>query len=87
MIAIIDTLFQPIINWLSQILGYLVSASTPKAYVLNFGNLFRPLNMISPAWSLFLSNVFVMVATYLIIHIVMSGSGLYQKFKNAVKWW
>lgn len=87
MIALINTIFNPVLSWLTKLLSYLKLASTPKAYVLNFGNLFRPLNMISPAWSLFLSNVFVMVGVYLIIHIVMSGSGLYQKFKNSVQWW
>lgn len=87
MIALIDTIFAPVLNWLNQIFNYLTTVNIPTFHALNLGNIFRPLNMISPAWSFLISNVFIMAVAYLIIHVVMSGTGLYSKFKNAVKWW
>ena len=80
--ALIDTIFGPVLNWLTQILNALKMGDTPTNFVLNIGNIFRPLNMISPAWSLFLSNAFVLIAIYFIIYITMSGAGLYQQFKK-----
>ena len=87
MIALIDTVFSPVLNWLTQIYNYLINVNIPTFHALNLGNIFRPLNMISPAWSFLISNVFVMAVAYLIIHLVIGGSDLYLRFKNSIKWW
>jgi len=87
MIALIDTIFGPITNWLSQIITFLNSATIPKSYTFQLSNLFAPLAMISPAWSLLITNIFIMAVTYTVIFIVINTAGLFEKFKNLIKWW
>lgn len=87
MIALIDTIFSPVMNWLSQIISYLHSATIPKSYSLELGSLFAPLNMISPSWTLLITNIFIMFVTYSIVYISVNGTGLYLQFKEAIKWW
>lgn len=87
MIALIDTIFTPVLNWLTQIINYLHSATIPTSYTLEIGSLFAPFAMISPAWALLITNIFIMIVTYSIIYISMNATGLYLQFKEAIKWW
>lgn len=87
MIAIIDTIFAPVLNWLTQILNMLQSANIPPSYNLALGNIFAPFNMISFSWSMLITNIFVMIVTYTIIYIVVSASSLFANFKKIIKWW
>lgn len=87
MIALIDTLFYPILSWISSLRDTLLSARVPLSQSLPLDSLFSPVAMLSPSWQLVISNIFMMVFIYLIIYIVVNGVGLLETFRNAVKWW
>lgn len=87
MIALIDTIFGPVLDWLLTIQQYLLSAVVPSSYTLSFGNIFSPLAMISPAWAALITNTVVMVVAYAIIYVVVNGAGLLSTFKDLIKWW
>ena len=87
MIALIDTIFGPVLSWLNQIQSVLRSASVPASQGIPIQTLFAPLAMISPMWALLISNVFVMAAIYIIVFLVSNGEALYTRFKTAIKWW
>lgn len=87
MIALIDTVLSPLISWLNQILTTLQQAHIPQGFTIQLSNIFSPLAMISPAWSMLISNIVIMAIIYTIIYVSISASGLLIQFKNMVKWW
>lgn len=87
MIALIDTIFAPFLNWLNEILNMLTNARLESGYTLNLGGVFNTLTFISPAWALLIINVVVLAGSYMLIFIIMNGLGTAGQFKHIVKFW
>jgi len=87
LIALIDTIFNPVLDWLIDIRLYLIKASVPVSRPINISNYLGIFAHLGPYWITFISTAFVLGFTYVVIYIVMSAQGLYAKFKDSVKWW
>lgn len=87
MIALIDTILGPFIMWLTKLQSSLGNLILPKGHTINFGNVFAPIAMISPAWQFLITNVFLMVFIYTIVFINVNGQGMLKSFKESIKWW
>lgn len=86
MIAVIDTVFSPVLNWLNALRDYLLQASVPVSRPIEFANVFSPFAMLG-SWSVVVSNIFVMVFVYCIVYVVSNGIGVLESFRNVIKWW
>lgn len=83
----IDTILGPVLNWLSGIYDWLHQMSVVQARPINFSSYFGWFGLLGPSWTLFIINVCLFGFIYFIVLIVMNSESLYQKFKDAVKWW
>lgn len=85
--ALIDSIFNPVIDWLNSLQATLMNASVPLSQQLPITDLFAPIAMISPSWALVITNIFAMAFIYAVIYIVSNGTGIIERFRNSVKWW
>lgn len=87
MIALIDTIFNPVIGWLDSIRSILLKASVPSQYRLPIGNYLRHFALLGPGWMAFIGSLVVLSAIYGYVYVASSGIGLFERFKNIIKWW
>jgi len=85
--ALIDTIFNPILNWLQTIIDYLNQASIPLSRPLDISQYFGVFQLLGSEWTLFITTTCSLAFIYMVIYIVVNSYGLYSKFKSAVKWW
>lgn len=87
MIALIDTIFNPVINWLSLLKNYLLQARITDSFGLSFSNVFAPITALSPSWAMVVSNVMVMIFIYGVLFIIHNGKDAFVSFVQAIKFW
>lgn len=87
MIALIDTIFGPVLNWLIQIKMYLLQSSVPLARPLNISQYLGPFALLGPYWLTFITTACFMAFVYVVMFIVMASQGTFIKFKDSIKWW
>ena len=87
MIALIDTILNPVLNWILSLKMYLEQASVTASYSLEFGHILAPITALSPAWSMFVSNCMVMISIYIILFIIHNGKDGFISFIQAIKLW
>lgn len=87
MIALIDTIFAPFLNWLIQIRSYISDLSIPMARPLQVADYLGPFALLGGYWISFISMAFALGFIYIVAFIIMSLNGLTIKFKDLIKWW
>lgn len=87
MIALIDTIFKPLLTWLATIKSYIGSMSVPLSRPLEIADYLGPFALLGSYWVTFISTTAVLAFIYVIAYMVMSMSGLAIKFKDLIKWW
>lgn len=87
MIALIDTIFNPVIAWLFSIRSYISELSVPLSRPLNITQYLGPFALLGPYWITFISTACVFAFIYIVAFIVMMLQGTYLKFKDSIKWW
>lgn len=87
MIALIDTIFGPVIGWLISIRSSINDLSVPMSRPINISNYLGPFALLGPYWITFISTACVFAFIYIVAFIVMSSQGLFIKFKDSIKWW
>jgi len=83
----IDTIFAPVLAWLTGIYDALDSMRVSTARPIDFNNYFGWFGLLGPSWTLLIVNIGLLGFIYFVVFIVVSQEGLYQKFKDAIKWW
>ncbi len=83
----IDTLFGPVLGWLSSVSGAIRDMSVPVSRPLNFGRYFGYFSFLGPAWMTVITTACVLAFIYFVTYFVVNSQGLYQRFKDSVKWW
>lgn len=83
----IDTIFGPVLAWLTSAYNDIHSMRVAQARPIDFNNYFGWFGLLGPSWTLLVMNICLFGFIYFIVFIVVSQEGLYQKFKNAIKWW
>lgn len=87
MIELIDTIFFPILNWLATIKNYILEISVPASRPFDISKYLGPFALLGPYWIGFITTICSLAFIYMVVFIINSSSGLYQKFKDAVQWW
>lgn len=87
MIALIDTIFGPVINWLIRIKEMIRELSVPLARPINISDYLGPFAHLGPYWILFISTGAALGFIYLVAFMITASQGLFIKFKDTVKWW
>lgn len=87
MIAVIDTIFKPLLNWLNSIYSSIMSLKVPLAHPVNVGQYLGVFGHLGPYWITFITTVAFLAFVYVVILIILGSQGLVIKFRNTVKWW
>ena len=87
MIALVDTIFDPILGWIDKVIEILQMAIVPVARPFDPSDYLGIYGQIGQGWIGFITSGLVMCFIYVVIYIVMAKSGVYLKFKKSVKWW
>lgn len=87
MIALIDTIFKPVLAWLAMIKSHINSLSVPLSRPLEVSDYLGPLALFGPYWLTFVTTAFVFGFIFVTVYVIMSLSGLLIKFKDTIKWW
>lgn len=84
---LIDTIFSPVLLFLSSIADSLRSLSVPLARPLDFGKYLGQFSFMGPVWITFITTICTLAFIYFIVYLVVNNMGLFQKFKDFIKWW
>lgn len=85
--SLIDTIFNPVLNWLTSIYNMILELSVPVARPLNITNYLGPLAELGPYWITFITTVGALAFVYMITFLVVAYQGAFIKFKDTIKWW
>ena len=83
----IDTLFDPVLGFLNPIAASLRNLSVPLSRPLDLGKYFGYFSFLGPAWMTVITTTCTLAFIYLTLYFIMNSQGLYQRFKDSVKWW
>lgn len=84
---LIDTIFSPLLNWLTDLYNRISGLSVPLARPLNLSNYFGYFKFLGPTWTTCITTTISLTVIYLIAYVIVANMGLITKFKNMVKWW
>ncbi|MGH0854843.1 hypothetical protein ACRS52_21340 [Bacillus cytotoxicus] len=85
--SVIDTIFNPIFDWLNKVFESIMKLTVPVSHPVNPHGFFKPFAMLGHGWIIFVSTACVLAATYGVLFIVMSFKHGVIEFKVFVKWW
>lgn len=84
---LIDTIFNPILDFIDNISSSLSELSIPLSRPIPIENYLAVFNYLGPYWTAFLISIITMAFIYLVIYIIISQKDLLIDFKNLLKWW
>lgn len=84
---LIDSIFSPLLLWLTDIYSRIHELSVPLARPINLSNYFGIFNFLGPTWTSCITTIIALAVIYFIVYIIVANIGLIIKFKNMVKWW
>lgn len=87
MIALIDTIFAPFLEWLIKIKTFIQMLSVPASRPLNISNYLGPFALLGPYWMTFITTAAFLGFVYIVVFLIVSTNGLSLKFKETIKWW
>jgi hypothetical protein len=84
---LIDSIFTPLLSWLSDLYNRIHDLSIPLARPINLSSYFGYFNILGPVWRTCITTTIALTVIYLIAYVIVANMGLLIKFKNMVKWW
>jgi hypothetical protein len=84
---LIDTIYAPIIQWLTDIYNRILLLSVPLARPLNLSSYFGYLNLLGPVWKTCITTIISLAVVYGILYVIVKNIGLIIKLKTLIKWW
>lgn len=87
MISLLQTIFGPPEQLLSQAIAYLAHLSTVAAAGLHLETYFGWFSVLDPAWEGVVSSLMGSVVLIGVLQLVRSVYRLYLSLKRGVKWW
>lgn len=84
--ALIDTVFNPILGWLSSIADLLSDMSVPASRGLDLSNYIGFLAYFGK-WSTVFTTLILFLFIYSVTYVLVAQLGLLQRFKDLIKWW
>lgn len=85
--ALIDTIFNPVLQWLTSIYNSIMSLTVPVSRPFNIDNYFGVFGLMGSGWTDFVKTVCALAFIYCLCYVVVTQAGLFQKFKDFIKWW
>lgn len=85
--SIIDTIFNPVLNWLDKIISAIQDLSVPVSRAIDINVYLGPLALLGPYWVTFITTVCFLAFVYMVTFIIVAQQGLFIKFKDTIKWW
>jgi hypothetical protein len=85
--ALIDTVFNPVLNWLNKISSYILHLSVPVARPLDISQYLGPFALLGPYWISFITTVCALAFIYMVCFIIVASQGTFIKWKDTIKWW
>jgi hypothetical protein len=85
--SVIDTIFNPVIAWLTSIYQAIHELSVPLARPINISQYLGPFAYLGPYWITFITTVCVFAFIYVVCFLIVAQKGMIIKFKDMVKWW
>lgn len=85
--ALIDTIFGPVLNWLTNMYNSIHDLSVPLSRPLNVDKYFGVIGLMGNGWMDFAKTVCALSFIYGISYIVVTQIELFRKFKDMIKWW
>ncbi len=87
MIALIDTIFAPLLGWLLNIRTMISELSVPLSRPINVSDYFGPFALLGPYWITFITTGAFLGFVYIVTFLIVSSNGMVIKFKDTIKWW
>lgn len=84
---IIDTIFDPLIQVLNQIITLFSDLSVPASRGLNISDFLPQIGLLPNGWIIFVETIIMLSVIYMITYVIMAYKGLFLKFKDAIKFW
>jgi hypothetical protein len=84
---LIDSIFAPLLGWLTDLYNRINSLSVPLSRPLNLSNYFGYFSLLGTAWTTVITSIIALAAIYFIAYVIVKNIGLIIKFKNLIKWW
>jgi hypothetical protein len=85
--ALIDSIFNPLLNWLTNIQNQLNDLSVPLSRPLNIDNYFGYFGLFGQGWQDFITTTCTLAFLYGICYVIVTQIELLRKFKDLIKWW
>lgn len=85
--GLIDSVFGPVIEFLTTILTFIEELSVPVSRPFDPSNYLAPLTLLGPYWFNFVTTVCMLAFIYVVVFLIVAYNGMYIKFKDNIKWW
>lgn len=86
LIEFIDTLFNPVLDWLVSIKDLLKELSVPASRGINIDYYLGPFARLG-GWTVFITTVIGLSFIYVVSYIICAYRGAFIYFKDTIKWW
>lgn len=87
MIALVDSIFSPVLAWLGSIYSSISNLSVPVSRPLDLSKYFGVFGYFGSAWIDFIKTVCALAFIYGVCYLVVTQIDLFRKFKDVIKWW
>lgn len=84
---LIDTILNPLLNWLNSVFTTIKELSVPLARPLDISQYLGVFGYLGPFWISFITTACALAFIYVVSYLVVSQRGLIIKFKDMIKWW
>lgn len=85
--SLIDTVFNPLIAWLTSISSSISKLSVPLARPIDISQYLGPFAYLGPYWITFISTACVLAFVYIVCFLIVAQRGMIIHFKDMIKWW
>jgi len=86
-IDLIDTMFSPLLGWLTDLYNRILMLSVPLGRPLDLSNYFGFFKILGSTWMMVISQMIGLSVIYFIVWVVVNNLGVISKFKMLIKWW
>jgi hypothetical protein len=85
--GVIDTIFNPLLMWLTSIYNNIMELSVPLSRPFDPSKYLGPFALLGPFWIAFITSAFTLGFVYIVMFIIVVNRGVVINFKNFSKWW
>jgi hypothetical protein len=84
---LIDTIFNPLLTWLTSCYTSIDNLIVPLSRPLDLNKYLGIFSYLGTAWVYFITISCTLAFVYVVSYIVVSQQGMLIRFKDLIKWW